>query len=95
MTCSSCKNLDEKKKLDGKVSGRRYYCKKHKCYVGGDNDACDKYQGCYRSNDRCNEIYEEGRDFYNDTHSVLYYVVICIIAILLLIIARITHPELF
>ena len=34
--CCSCKNLDTKKKVDGAVSGSRYYCKKNKTYVSID-----------------------------------------------------------
>ena len=95
MTCSSCKYLNENKKLDGKVSGCKYFCYKNKCYVGGDNHICNNYQNCFRSNSRCDEIYDEGVNFYDDTHSVTYYLFILLIIIIIFIIARLCNPELF
>lgn len=96
MTCSSCKNLDEKKKLEGKVSGCKYYCNKNKCYVCGDMPKCKNHQRAYsRDNITCDKIYEEGKDFYNEDHSPLFYLVIIAVVVILLIIARITSPELF
>ncbi|MGN1342291.1 MAG: hypothetical protein ACI4VL_03585 [Bacilli bacterium] len=94
MTCSTCENLNEDKKLDGKVSGRKYYCNKNKCFVGG-NDFCDKYHYSFRNTDKCNEIYNEGIQFYNDTRSVGYYLIILIIVAITFIIARFSSPELF
>ena len=44
MTCSSCKYLNENKKLDGKVSGCEYFCNKNKYFVNGQNNACNKYE---------------------------------------------------
>jgi len=79
MTCSSCKNLDEKKNVKGAVSGVRYNCKKNKCYVGGDMEACDKYASCYRDTDTCNKIYNEGRDWDDDNHSPMFYLIIAVI----------------
>lgn len=57
--------------------------------------ACNKYESSFRSTNRCNEIYNEGKDFYNDIHSVSYYLFILIIVIIIAIIARISNPELF
>lgn len=95
MTCSSCKYLNENKKLDGKVSGCEYFCNKNKYFVNGQNNACNKYESSFRRTNRCNEIYNEGKDFYNDIHSVSYYLFILIIVIIISIIARISNPELF
>lgn len=95
MTCSSCKNLDEKKKVDGAVSGARYYCKKHKTYVDGSMDACDKYEKCYRDNDTCDKIYEEGRDFDNDKNSASFYLLIGLILLVLLVIAFLFNSDLY
>ena len=95
MACCSCKNLDEKNPAKG-VMGCRYYCKKLKTYVGGDNPECAKFEkSLTRSNSKCDDIYEEGKDFYNDTHSVGYYVVILIFMIVILIIALITGRDLY
>lgn len=49
MTCSSCKYLNENKKLDGKVSGCEYFCNKNKYFVNGQNNACNKYESSFRS----------------------------------------------
>ncbi len=94
-TCSSCKNLDTKKKVNGAVSGTRYYCKKLKTYVGGDMNACDKFTKCYRSVDDCNKIYKEGREWDNDKHSASFYFLIGIILLIILFIVFLCNPELY
>ena len=33
---------NEEKKLDGKVSGCEYFCNKNKCFINGQDNACDK-----------------------------------------------------
>ena len=96
MACCSCKNLDEKKPAKGAVSGCRYYCKKLKTYVGGDQNECPKFEkSIIRSNSKCDDLYHEGKDFYNDTHSVGYYVVILIVIIIIMIIALINGKDLY
>ena len=95
MTCCSCKYLNEEKKLDGKVSGCEYFCNKNKWFINGQDNACDKYESSFRGTNRCNEIYNDGKNFYNDTHSVSYYLFILIVIIIIAIIARISNPEFF
>lgn len=96
MTCSSCKNLNTKKKLDGKVSGCKYECKKLKCAVSGDQEACQKYEkDIMRDSDTCNKIYHEGRDFDDDNHSPSFYFILAGIAIVVLLIVYLTNPSLF
>ena len=85
-TCSSCKNLDTKKKVDGACSGVKYNCKKLKAYVAGDTDACEKYEKCFRSADDCNKIYREGRDWDNDKHSASFYLIAGAILLILTLI---------
>ena len=75
-TCCSCKNLDTKKKVDGACSGAKYNCKKIKNYVSGDTDACDKYEKAYRSNDECDKIFLEGKNWDNDKHTAKFYLII-------------------
>ena len=94
-TCSSCKNLDTKKKVDGACSGAKYNCKKLKAYVTGDTDACQKYEKCYRSTDDCNKIYREGREWDNDKHSASFYFLIGIILLILLIIVFLFNREMY
>lgn len=94
MSCSSCKNLDTKKKADGAVSGAKYFCKKLKTYVSGDYE-CPKYEKCSRDSDTCNKIYREGRDYDSDTNSAGFYIVIAVILLIITILVRIFKPELF
>ena len=94
MSCCSCKNLDTKKKVDGAVSGVRYYCKKNKAYVGGDF-SCDKYTKGTRSTDEENKIFREGREWYNDDRPVGYYVLIFILVIIAFIIIYLFNPSLY
>ena len=94
MSCCSCKNLDTKKKVDGAVSGVRYYCKKNKTYVGGDA-SCPKYEKGMRSTDDENKIYREGRDWYNDTHSVSYYVFVFVLILIAFAFIYLFNPDLY
>ena len=87
--CCSCNNLDTKKKASGEASGTRYYCKKLKTYVGGDQPACEKFSTSYRSTNDINKIYNEGKNWSNDTTSVGAYLTILAVLIVLLIILKI------
>ena len=83
MTCSSCKYLDENKKLEGKVSGSSYYCSNIKSYVRGNQDKCDKHEKAYcRRIFDCDEIYNEGVKFYDDDRPTSYYIAQLIFTIL-------------
>lgn len=96
MTCSSCKNLNEKKKIEGKVSGCKYVCSKLKAPVYGSDTACSKYtKATSRSNDTCNKIYREGLNFDDDTHSASFYLIIGAILLVLTIIVFLCNPSLF
>ena len=94
-TCSSCKNLDTKKKVDGACSGAKYNCKKLKTFVAGDTDACEKYEKCYRSNDECDKIYIEGREWDNDTHTAGFYFIIGAILLIITIIMFLCNRGLY
>jgi len=93
--CCSCKNLDAKKKVSGKTSGTKYYCKKMKTYVLGNDSACAKYTSSFRKNNDIKKIYDEGKKWSNDTFSVETYLLFLIILIILLIILKITNPNMF
>lgn len=68
--CCSCKYLDEKKKKDGKVSGSIYFCSKNKKFVNGKDDCCKAYsKHPLRKSHISNEIYRNGKKFYNDDTS--------------------------
>lgn len=93
--CCSCKNLDAKKKVDGSVSGTKYYCKKLKTYVSGDMDACDKFEKCFRSNDECDKIFDEGKNWDNDKMSGLFYFVIGLILLVITIIMILFNKDMY
>ena len=84
MGCCSCKFLVEKNKIEGKVNGSLYYCSKLKTYVNGANDKCDDYylaQG--RGGTVRDEIYNDGRKYYDDTTPIGFYLVVLVILIIL------------
>ncbi|MBQ2639847.1 MAG: hypothetical protein IJF92_03695 [Bacilli bacterium] len=92
MSCSQCKNLQKKEKKPGKVMGAKYFCKKKKKYVNGANPECPKFSKSYaRTNDEKNEIYLDGKNFYDDDTNIGAYLVILIILIILAIIVNIFH----
>jgi hypothetical protein len=47
MVCAGCKNLDAKKKSDGKNGGSVYYCKKMKKYIRASDEICKKFDKSY------------------------------------------------
>lgn len=95
MVCAGCKNLDTKKKADGAVSGVRYMCKKHKVYIGGDNEICDKFAKADRDTDTYNKLYNEGRDWDNDRTSPGVYIGVALILLVILLFVFIFNHELF
>ena len=94
-TCSSCKNLDTKKKVTGANGGAKYECKKRKAKVSGDMNACDKYASCFRSVDDCNKIYRDGKEWDDDKHSSGFYFLIGIILLIITIIIFLFNRDLY
>lgn len=89
MVCAGCKNLDTKKKYDGKEGGCKYYCKKNKAYVRGSDDICKKFsKNLTRDNNEYNKLYHEGLDFADDGHSITFYLVGSIVLIIILILVN-------
>ena len=95
MVCAGCKNLDTKKKADGAVSGTRYMCKKHKVYVGGDNEICDKFSKAGRDTDTYNKLYREGREWDNDKTSPGTYIIIALILLFITLIVFLFNMDLY
>ena len=95
MVCAGCKNLDTKKKIDGAVSGVRYYCKKHKNYVGGNHEICDKFAKGSRDNDTYNKLYKEGREWDNDRTSPGVYIAAAIILLIITLIIFLFNMDLY
>jgi len=87
MTCSSCKYLKENDKCCAKVSGACYYCSKVNSYVNGSGNKCEEYELNYgRSNYICNEIYNDGESYYNDSIQNSVYLFLLIILIIFAIV---------
>ena len=95
MVCAGCKNLDTKKKVNGEVSGVRYFCKKHKAYIGGDNEICDKFAKADRDNDTYNKLYKEGKEWDNDRTAPGVYIGAAIILLIILLIAILFNHDLY
>ena len=88
MGCCQCKCLSENDRKEGKCSGALYYCKEKKKYVNG-NGACDEFTKDYgRSSYITNEIYDDGRKFYDDDKDPGTYLIILIILIIMAIIVN-------
>lgn len=82
--CCSCKYLNENKKIEGRVNGSLYYCSKLKTYVNGASGSCDNYFIDHgRKIYTRDEIYDDGKKYYNDTTPVGFYLVVLIILIIL------------
>ena len=90
MSCSSCKYLDTSKKNNGAISGCCYYCSKKKCYVNGSNSKCEEFETSYgRSSYECNNIYEQGEQYYDDTTPISAYLVLLVFLIIIAIIVNV------
>ena len=95
MVCAGCKNLDTKKKADGAVSCVRYMCKKHKTYVGGDHEICDKFAKAGRDTDTYNKLYNEGREWDNDRTPPGVYITLAIILLIITLIVFLFNSDLY
>ena len=85
--CNSCMGLDPKNKRPGKSSGALYFCERKGTYVSGASDACEDYSYGYRSSSENNEIYNDGKDFSdNSPRDVSYTGVIIGIIIFIIIV---------
>ena len=83
MGCCHCKYLVESNRKEGKSSGAVYYCKKKKVYVNG-NGYCDSFDKDYgKSSYTVNEIYHDGKEFYDDDTDPGFYLVVLITMIIL------------
>lgn len=96
MVCAGCKNLDTKKKKEGKSGGCAYYCKKKKKNVRASDEICDKFtKNIMISNDEYNKLYHEGLNFDDSEGSASLYIIGAIILLIITIIIYLFNPELF
>lgn len=90
MGCYNCKFLKASDKKDGAVTGSVYLCTKIKKYVNGASDGCDKYYKDYtRKTYEGDEIYNNGKYYYNDSTPVSTCLFIAVVLLILAIIINI------
>ena len=83
MGCHRCGNLDPKKKSAGKAGGNLYFCKKMKTFVNPSKFSCDKFKKADRKEWQNNEIYDDGKRYYNDrTPAIVYFILFAILVII-------------
>lgn len=83
MGCHSCGNLDAKKKSKGKASGALYFCKKNKSFVNPTSKGCKNYKKCSRKPWENDEIYNDGKLYFNDIIPAIVYIIIFFILIII------------
>lgn len=83
MGCYNCDNLDKDKKAAGKVSGNLYYCKKLKTYVNPTYDGCEKFVKSSRKPYENDDIYKDGKSYYNDKTPLGIYIIVIIILLII------------
>ena len=88
MGCYNCAYLNANDKKCGKTNGCMYYCTKLKKYVNGASDMCESYSKDYSRKDyENNEIYRNGKHYYNGSDTplpvkILLIIILIIIAII-------------
>ena len=87
--CYNCSNLDPKQKSAGKLDGNLYYCKKLKTYVNAAKDGCEKWDKADRKSYENDELYEQGKKYYNDNKPLGYYLFLLILIIIFCILMTI------
>lgn len=96
MVCAGCKNLDSKKKSDGKNGGSVYYCKKMKTYIRASDEICKNFSKLYTiDNDKYNKMYREGLEYDNDKLSGSSYLIIGVILLVITLLVYLFNPSLF
>ena len=88
MVCAGCKNLDAKKKSDGKNGGSVYYCKKMKKYIRASDEICKKF-------DDYNKMYKEGLNYDNDGMSGSFYLIAGAILLVITLLVYLFNPSMF
>lgn len=96
MVCAGCKNLDSKKKSDGKNGGSVYYCKKMKKYIRASDEICKNFSKSYTiDNDNYNKMYKEGLGYDNDSFSGSFYLILGAILLVITLLVYLFNPSLF
>ena len=96
MVCAGCKNLDGKKKSDGKNGGSVYYYKKIKKYLRASDEICKNFSKSYtRDNDEYNKMYKEGLNYDNDSLSGSFYLIVGVILLVITLLVYLFNPSMF
>ena len=89
MCCYACKYLCENDKKEGKCCGALYYCSKLKKYINSASKGCDNYfKDFSRGSFTRDEIYNNGKKYYDDDKDPGVYLVILFFIIIVGIIAN-------
>ena len=83
--CNSCMYLDPKSKKPGKTSGALYFCENRKNYVDATSDACENYKDGHRDSLENNKIYQDSKDFSDNTTSNGSHIFILILLVVFII----------
>lgn len=90
MGCYKCKYLKKDNKKAGVINGCLYYCTKIEKYVNGAAEGCDKYYKDYgRKTYEKDEIYNNGKKYYNDSIPVSTYLIIAFVLTIIAIIVNV------
>lgn len=85
MACYDCKYLNANDKKYGNTNGCLYYCVKCEKYVNGACNGCDAYAKDFeRDTYENNEIYNNGRHYYNGSKLSLSVRIIFVIILIIL-----------
>ena len=85
MGCYNCAYLNVNNKKEGNTNGCLYYCTKIKKYVNGAYDSCEAYSDDYsRKTYENNEIYNNGKHYYNGSDTPLSIKVFLIIVLIII-----------
>lgn len=89
MACYNCSHLVVENTKNGSINGCLYYCTKTKKYVNGASDSCDSFTRENRPSYINNEIYNNGKHYYNGNISISIKVIFIIVLVILALIANI------
>lgn len=80
--CNSCDYLDPKAKKPGKVGGCLYFCNNKKNYVNASKDYCENYKEIFRDSIENNEIYDNSKNYDDNTPLGSYLFILLLIIII-------------
>ena len=90
--CYNCAYLCSDKKVDGKVDGALYYCKKMNKFINPINEACQDYEKTWtRKSSVSDEMYENGKKYDDEPaepgKAICYLIIILLLTLIVIIFA--------